>query len=135
VRAQVVNLIDPGSVQAPSQKKDGKLSCKFVVIERDEILHLVLGLVSDFPYHANLVDRFCTANEIPSCWVKKPDLVEVYDNSVSIRGGGYLEITPHKNTVSFSGYSTAYGRYEPADVRLVAETHDFFSDCHVIVPE
>ncbi len=133
--AEVLSFIDPFYVEEAARKEGVGLSCKFVIIERDDVVHLVFGLLSDYPYHANLIDRFCLEGEIPSGWIKKPDVVEVYDDSVQIRGGGYVVISPGRQTALFSGYSTAYGCYEPSDVKLVTDNHRFFADYSVDIPD
>lgn len=123
----VTSLIDPEDFDTALRIKGARLSCKFVVIEQGGILNLVFGLITDYPYHATLIDRFCEDEEIASGWIKKPDLVEVYDESVNIRGGGYIDFDPQKNIALFSGYSTAYGCYEPADIKLVTDSDAFFA--------
>lgn len=130
----VYNLIDPADIETVRRIKGAKLACKFVVIEQGGVLHLVFGLVTEYPYHANLIDRFCEDSEIATGWIKKPDLVEVYDDSVSIRGGGYIDFDPHKNIARFSGYSTAYGSYDLSDVRLVTDSDEFFAGYSVRTP-
>ena len=132
---EVVSLINPDDLDRCAGSEPLRLSCKFVVVKHDEILHLVIGCISEYPYHANLLDRFCAIRGIASSWIKKPDYVEIYDDSVEIRGGGHIVLDMEKETALFSGYSTAYGCYEPSDIRLVTDCHDFFSGYQVEIPE
>lgn len=64
-----------------------KVTCKFIIIRYQAVNHLVIGQVSDYPYHANLASQFCDRFGIPSAWQKKPDLLEIFDNGTTIQGG------------------------------------------------
>ena len=47
---------------------------KFMLISEVDTMYLVLGPVSEFGYHADLVECFCSRRGIVSAWVKKPDV-------------------------------------------------------------
>lgn len=91
--------------------------CKFVVINNAASSKLIFGPVSDFPYHAALVKRFCDERDIAAGWGKKPDLYMIYDLSYRVSGGGWMGYQPRQKFIRFFGQSTAYGRFEPNAVK------------------
>jgi hypothetical protein len=93
-------------------KRDGRFTCKFILIEHQDRTWVVLGPIRRYPYHATLVDKFCTAFTIPSAWEHHPDYCLICDPEVETRGGGYLDIDPRRKIVVVSGSSTAYGGFE-----------------------
>ncbi len=107
--------------------------CKFVVIETAGTRNLIVGPVSEYPYHANLVDRFCSDNLIASSWIQRPDLVRIFDSAVKIRGGGYLSFDFARKEVKLAGVSKAYGAYQPNQIARVVERTDFFVGFNVSI--
>lgn len=99
--------------------------CKFVIIESSDCLYFVFGPIDPFSYHADLVNRFCTLNEISSHWLEKPHLVEILDVEYKINGGGWLDINPDTALIQIYGYSTAYGGYNPEQLRYIIEKSGF----------
>lgn len=99
--------------------------CKFVIIESSTCLSFVFGPIDPFAYHADLVGRFCTLNEIPSHWVEKPHLVEILDLEYKINGGGWLDFNPESKLIQIYGYSTAYGAYNNKQIAYIIEKSDF----------
>ena len=95
------------------------IRCKFVVILQPDVLSLVWGPLSLFPYHAHLVDRFCSDRLIASHWVKRPDMVAILDKTVFVKGGGAMEVLPERWTVMLGGASKAYGYFSSEDVRNI----------------
>jgi len=100
---------------------------KFVQVLTQNIYYFIAGPLAEFPYHANLVDRFCTQREIPCGWVRRPDLVEIFDVQTTIRGGGLIMIDLVNRLIRLSGKSTAYGRYNADELSVLIENHDFFN--------
>lgn len=121
-------LLDAGSL-------DGRvrLAWKFIVLKAADGLHLVTGPIEHYPYHANLIAEFCDANEIPSSWVKIPDLVEIYDPGIRVSGGGHLRIDLDQNKMKLYGRSTAYGDFDPKEVGRVVGSDPFFNGYRVEV--
>lgn len=115
-------LLDSGSLEGRV-----RLAWKFVVLETADGLHLVTGPIDHYPYHANLIAEFCEANEIPSSWVKAPDLLEVFDPGVRISGGGHLRIDLDQNKMKLYGRSTAYGDFDRAEVSQAVDSDLFFN--------
>lgn len=110
----------------PSGQIKGKLTCKFLLVWDEQCLYLLFGSAAEFPYHAFLLDRFCTDHQIPSSWVKQPDVVEVHAPHIHIRGGGWLEIDCESRTVRLEGQSRAYGDYDRVALVDLVENHPFF---------
>ena len=105
-----------------------KLICKFILVWDEQSLSLLFGPPSKFPYHAFLLDRFCTDNQIPSSWTKLPDVVEVYAPHIHVRGGGWMDINFNSKTVSFEGESRAYGIYDRTALVELIEKHSYFEE-------
>ena len=111
------------------------LTCKFVTLLVDGTPHLVVGLVTEFPYHANLIDRFCGERNIASGWEHKPDLVEIYDAGVQTHGGGWMRIDPVNKSIKIYGRSTAYGTYDRDVVTEVISNHQEYSEFSLQLPQ
>jgi hypothetical protein len=58
------------------------------------------------------VQGFCVINDIGFSWVKKPDMVEVLDDDIEIKGGGVIAFEENKMSLKFSSHSTAYGKFD-----------------------
>ena len=112
---------------APNSQ-DGRLACKFLVVSNDDCLYLLFGPLSEFPYHAGLLDRFCKEQQMASSWVKRPDLLEVLDESCEVCGGGYLELDRAQRTVCVSGQSKAYGGFRQPEINRILSGHPMFSE-------
>jgi hypothetical protein len=110
------------------------VTCKFVSLLVESTPHLIVGPVDDFPYHANLIDRFCNERNIASAWEHKPDLVEVYDTNVEIHGGGWMRIDPVHKSIKVYGRSTAYGTYDRDVVTEVISNHPEYSEFSLQLP-
>ncbi len=108
--------------------QDGRLACKFLLVSNDGCLYLLFGPLAEYPYHAGLLDRFCKEQQIASSWVKRPDLLEVFDESCEVRGGGYLELDQAQRTVCVRGQSKAYGGLRQADLNRILCKHPMFSE-------
>ena len=133
--ARILNLA-PETTEAqsppdPDKKKVGK----FVIIQSDDVLQLVHGPIDDYSYHADLVKKFCDLNSIPSGWLKKPDLYEIYGNSHHIKGGGWVEEKTGEKRLSFFGYSTAYGRFETEDMVYLLEQAPELADYEITIED
>ena len=101
-------------VEAPVPR--GRVICKFVVIEDAHTRHLVFGPVAKYAYHADLVARFCADHLVAAGWARRPDVMEIYDPSVRLRGGGVLEVDRGAMTMEIYGASRAYGDFRRKDV-------------------
>ena len=124
---QVISFFDtltPGDIPTGSH---ARLHGKFIQILTQSMYYLVTGPLAEYPYHANLVDAFCTQREIPCGWVRRPDLVEIYDVQTRIRGGGFIEIDLVNRQIAFGGKSTAYGKYKADELSFLIEHNDFFN--------
>ena len=107
MKYQLLNLFDE-SPTLPSSD----FNCKFILIRDSDTLWLVFGSLSTYRYHAQLVQRFCVINDINYSWVKKDDLLDVLDDDIDIKGGGFINFDEKKQLLDFTGYSTAYGKFD-----------------------
>ena len=132
--ARVVSLIDDESL-AGHTSTTRKLVAKFIVIANNGDLNLVLGLVSEFPYHADLVAHFCQSLDIASGWTRKPDLYEILDKHWKTKGGGWAGIDLAAGHWKFFGYSTAYGACDNGDLSFVVTEHPFFAGYSITITQ
>jgi hypothetical protein len=130
---EIVDLSDMGTIAATAPGSQHQTAWKFVLIRRDRQTHLVLGPVSLFRYHANLVDAFCNRYAIPASKAKGTQKVEIYDRSVKVLGGGQINVNPEARLVRFYGQSTAYGPYDSDTVSAILERGTVFSGYSVLV--
>ena len=127
----IVDFSDGSEISAVGEAHDKPLVCKMMVIAVSETIHLVLGPVSEFGYHADLVDRFCSQRDIAAAWVRKPDIVEILQQDVQIRGGGWMKIDRSNSLIEIYGGSTAYGRFDKEMLKLLVDREPFFSSSRV----
>jgi len=130
----VVNsLVSESYLQSIRQDENGQSAWKFVVIETSDARHFVCGPVAKYPYHANLVGRFCNQFEIGAVWERKPDLVGILDTKVRVRGGGHIQMKLAARKLKIYGRSTAYGPYNPDHLDGLAASNAFFKDFELLV--
>ncbi len=110
-----------------------RILCKFVLVRMDETVHLVVGPLREFPYHASLVERFCRLHEIASGWEKKPDRYEIFEGDCEILGGGYFDLDPGGRRLSLWGASSVYGSFPAREANLVVESEPIFRGFSVTV--
>lgn len=110
---------------------EGSIRCKFIVVAHSGTLYFVFGPVSVYPYHANLLGRFCQERDIGYRWIKVPDVVKIQEPEYRILGGGHLEIDPTKRRVQLSGSSKAYGHFALEDIKLITSREPFFAQYSV----
>jgi len=111
-----VELVDLAGLVTRGLPGTQKVACKFVMIARTGELAFVFGPVRQYPYHAHLVDAYCRCHDIPATWIKKPDVVEIFDDDCVVRGGGWLELDPAGRKMKVYGKSTAYGAFDTRDL-------------------
>ncbi|MBN1212991.1 MAG: hypothetical protein JXA92_10470 [candidate division Zixibacteria bacterium] len=106
---------------------------KFVIMTHRDIAALVMGPVTRYPYHAALLERYCIDNKIPASWAHKPDLLEIFDREVQLKGGGLLDIYPQDKILKIYGFSSAYGPYSSDYLKKFINGHPFFTPFSVRV--
>ncbi len=125
---QLLNLFDESSIFPSSD-----FNCKFILITDSDTLWLVFGSLSTYRYHAQLVQRFCVINDIGCSWVKKPDLVEVLDDDIEIKGGGFIKYDKEKQLLEFIGHSTAYGKFNKVHLEEFIENAALVKGLKVLI--
>jgi len=131
IETVVVDFSDGSEIPDAGEAHDKPLVCKMMIIAIAGTAHLVFGPVSEFGYHADLVDRFCSQRDIAAAWVRKPDIVEILQQDVQIRGGGWMKIDRSKSLIEIYGRSTAYGRFDKKLLKLLVDREPFFSNSRV----
>lgn len=124
-----VNLLP----EARKEESHDNQICKFIIVRQNGLCCLVAGRVEEYPYHANLVYRFCVERGIPSRWERKPDLLTVFDEETEIQGGGWMEINQSDRSLRIYGHSKAYGRFPANEVNRIIITDSFFEPFSVTV--
>lgn len=99
------------------ESADANIACKFVVVGNGDRQWLLFGTMLEFPYHANLVERFCTTHQLAYQWRPARDKVDITDTSYRIEGGGFIDVHPRTKVVRFSGSSKAYGSIPSSGLR------------------
>lgn len=135
IQADIINLSEEHSSPQQGENSRKKTLCKFVLISNERQVHLVFGLMKHYPYHANLVERFCQDRDIPSLWVRKPDLHEILEKDYQVKGGGMMEINPTSRVLKVFGYSTAYGQFEYDSLSHVLKRHPYFEQYSINVKQ
>ena len=130
---EIVDLSDIAAATGTAHGLLRQTAWKFVVIKRGRHMHLVLGPVSLFRYHANLVDGFCHRYEIPASKARGTQRVEIYDRSVRVLGGGQISVNPESKSVRFHGLSTAYGPYDRDTISSILKRGSIFPGHTVLV--
>lgn len=86
-------------------------SGKFMLVKRHGTMHLVMGSINIYAYHADLLAQFCRDSEIKHEWLSRPAHLAIRDDSVTLHGGGWVSVKPKEGRVIFFGKSTAYGPF------------------------
>lgn len=128
---QIISYL-PDNKEVSWRNLKENIICKFIVIKNHTDINLVFGMLSRFAYHANLLNKFCDENQIPSGWNRKPDLYLILDRQYKI-SGGYLEIDNQNKLIKVFGYSTAYGKYITEEVSVILKEKSGFEDFEIIV--
>ena len=129
--ANIISLHETSADEAQGSKSNSKTVSKFVIILSEDEAYFVFGPLDPYSYHAGLVKRFCELKNIPSGWVKKPDLYEIYGSEYDIKGGGWLEEKTAEKRLRVFGYSTAYGGFKQQDILYLLENAPDFEGCEI----
>ncbi len=112
----MTEIVDLSELLSDSPADAGISYGKFVVISRGKKTWLVLGVRSDYPYHAMLVAAFCDRESLPCRWEQRPDVVRIDHDFTTVDGGGMFELNGETGTLSLTGESRAYGPVRRRDL-------------------
>ena len=129
--ANIISLNETSADEPQGEKSNSKKVSKFVIILGEDEAYFVFGPLDLYSYHAGIVKRFCELKDIPSGWVKKPDLYEIYGSDYEIKGGGWMEEKTTEKRLRIFGYSTAYGGFEQQDILYLFQNAPDFEDCEI----
>jgi len=128
ILTSIISLAETPPDGSKTPDTNSKRISKFVIIIGKEEAHFVFGPLETYAYHAGILKRFCDMKQIPSGWVKKPDMYEIYGNTYKVKGGGWLEEKTGEKSLRIFGYSTAYGGFDRQDVLYLFENTPGFED-------
>jgi hypothetical protein len=130
---EIVNLAGDGRIPSGGRKTARWNAWKFVVIKRERRIHLVVGPVSLYRYHASLVNGFCRRYEIPASRAKGGHRVEIFDHSIRVLGGGHVSVDSESRRIRLFGQSTAYGQFDVDTVSSILKRGSFFSGYSLLI--
>lgn len=125
VATKVINLASEES-GPPSEPPVSKAIGKFILLRHNRRLVFIFGPLSQFSYHAQLLERFCKLEKVPSWWEKRPDQLDYDHRQIEIRGGGWLELDESVRTLKIFGESKAYGEFERSDLNYILANDRYF---------
>jgi hypothetical protein len=123
----LANDADFGSNVDPSAR------CKFVIIASPEKTVLVLGPLSRYTYHADIVEAHCATRGLKTTRVGKGDVVEILEPTVIISGGGYLTWSKEAQTLRLGGSSKAYGHCDLELLKTILEETQLFTGYRISI--
>jgi len=87
---------------------------KFIQLRNrdDDAEFIVMSPALLSKYHANILERFCSLNNLGGYWNSERTSYEFVDGAWSAVGGGKWMIDSHKKTLELGGSSQAYGRFD-----------------------
>ena len=128
----IISLL-PDVINNNKEKIEISIRCKFMIISNEKSLSFVYGQLAEFPYHANILKKYCDDNQIPSHWENKPDLYHILDNHCRTKGGGWLEINYKSKVLDVYGYSTAYGKFKEDDLSMILDNSSEFDGFEIYI--
>jgi hypothetical protein len=128
-----LEILDYSSILNALGNESDLLRAKFLQLEHEKTVIILIGAVSEYPYHASLLERFCRDQQIPSTWIKKPDVLETYDRLLDTLGGGWMLIDPTARRLEIFGASSAYGGYDRRIMNDLAVSHPQLRDWQINV--
>ena len=130
---EIVNLAEDGGIGSVGHVLTRWAAWKFVLIRTERRIHLVVGPIGLFRYHANLVDGFCRRHDIPASKARGSHRVEIYDRAVHVLGGGHVSVDSESRRIRFFGRSTAYGPFDVDTVSSILKRGSFFSGYSILI--
>lgn len=96
---------------APSGDGDEE-SGKFVILVRDDEIHLVLSPIAFTPYHANIVQQYLDAEGRGRVESASSSGCRILSPEWTVHGGGHYSLQHWLHHLKLHGKSSAFGRYE-----------------------
>ena len=94
---------------------------KFVVISDGQNLHVVLGPVNRYAYHANIVFAYTEEAGRAHASLDGSGLCHLLTPGWKVLGGGQYRLDDLTHTLKFSEKSTAYGKYPIEKLRALRD--------------
>ncbi|MEE8576737.1 MAG: hypothetical protein V3T31_05730 [candidate division Zixibacteria bacterium] len=125
VEIEIVSFVEPEDYSRDEANSESFCICKFMLLETNSQPTMIYGPIKHYGYHAELLNRYCNERKLATSWNRMPESLEIYEQSVRLRGGGWLEIRPDQKLVRIWGGSTVYGKFSEALI-CEAQTSDAF---------
>ena len=103
--------------QVVKQAMPEKLAGKFVQIRDDTTEYLVFAPKEFAPYHADIVERFCSERGLSGHYNSKGKRFEIHDSGWVVAGGGKFEMDRTEKRIRLYDNSMAYGRFDTEGLR------------------
>ena len=94
-----------------------KLAGKFVQIKHNTTEYLVFAPKEFAPYHADIVERFCSERGLSGHYNSEKKRFEIHDPGWVVAGGGKFEMDTTEKLIRLYDNSMAYGRFDPEGLR------------------
>lgn len=106
-----------------------KFTGKFVQIRNNNTEYLIFSPKEFTPYHANLVERFCSETGLNGSYNNEGKRFDIHDPAWFILGGGKFEIDKTGKYIRLYDNSMAYGRFDSKGLKekilLIDEMSDY----------
>jgi hypothetical protein len=90
---------------------------KFVQVRNLLTEYLIFSPKEFTPYHADIVERFCTEQKIPGIYKKTDKRYEILDPEWIVACGGKFAIDRQKKNIRLYDDSMAYGKFDKSGLK------------------
>jgi hypothetical protein len=108
-----------------------RLAGKFVQIRNSTTEYLVFAPKELAPYHADIVERFCSEKGLSGHYDSERKRFEIHDPGWVIAGGGKFETDKAEKRIRLYDNSMAYGRFDTEGLREKILSLEGMSDYRV----
>jgi Janus/Ocnus family (Ocnus) len=108
-------------------------SGKFVQIRSNDTEYLVFSPKELTPYHAGLVERFCTEKGLKGSYDDKNKSFVVHEPDWVVVGGGKFEIDETEKHIRLYDNSMAYGRFDSKGLKEKIHSISGMSEYKVLI--
>ncbi len=133
MRTKIFDLISEELKSSDNQK--GKVVGKFILVKSDDEISMLFGGINEYPYHANLLEQFCSQQNIPSFWSKKPDELTMQSDIFKLCGGGWVEVNFGEKKFTFFGESKAYGKFILSELNYFLTENGHFKEFETVIKQ
>ena len=111
-----------------SSNSADKVTGKFVQVKNDAIEYLIFSPKELTPYHADIVQRFCSEMGIYGVYVDASKRFDIHNPGWIVIGGGRFEIDKERENIRLYDNSMAYGKFDTKGLKEKICSIDKFKD-------